>query len=185
MPHRPARSPLMLALALALGWSAATTAAGCGSWTVIKQSGPPSALTGITALQVGFDASEAMFGDQTLAEHRAAAGEASDDLLPAMNRQLVRGFGEVAPEVPVSEGDAQPQLVVKYLQLVAGRGGPFGKPSILKARLLWSVSGAVTDEIEAEVMVTPSEYRPSAGKRLVMAAFDLGKVAAEYFLEAQ
>lgn len=179
-----------LALALALA-AAPLAATACKPYAVVQQSGPPSALKGVTSVTVGFDwskvtvldkASEAEYLAEKTAEERADFAKIKQETDAA----ILEGLRDRGIDAAPVAADAAPDLVVSYIHVTTGIYTPvYSVPSKLQARFSFQKDGKVTDVIDTKSMVGASLTTPSDHQRMEMAGRNVGKSAAKYVSDAQ
>jgi hypothetical protein len=183
------RSSVALAGALLL-------ATGCTPWSVIRESGPPSALKGAPRIEVSFDYSQASLGGMSEAawiarqppDEQAAYAEVKRNMDEAFLAALARTAGvsviPVAPGVPPSQEAAQ--LIVRYTFIEQGKYAVFFRMnSEVQAILAWGRSGQITDEIQIQRTVEAELSRPAIIQRMRVATDQLGELGAKFFRQAQ
>ena len=176
---------------------------GCGvPWTVIKQSGPPSALKGASQVVVSFDYTGMMVGGmagdkpeaQWVAEKSAEEEDYAKtwgDVKGSFEQNYVDEFtahspiaatrGQVGAPVP----DNAVGLVVKLSNFQIGKYLVFGaKQSTVTVVHTWMRGGAVVDEIQTRSVVTPSLVNPSIQKHVVGLGGQSGEFAAAFLEDA-
>lgn len=177
-------------LSLALAVSAAAVApVACSPYTVVQQSGPPSALKGITSLTVGFDWSQVRVLDKSEAEYLAekSAEEQADfaKIKQETDAAILEGLRDRGLQVAAA-GEAPPDLTVQYVHVQTGIYTPvYSLPSKVQVRLAWQKEGTVTDVIDTQATIGASLTTPSDHQRMEMAGRQVGKAAAKYVAEAQ
>lgn len=185
-----------LALALVLLGAAAPITAACSPYTVVQQSGPPSALAGVKQVQVRFDWSQVRVLGKTEAEYLAEkdAGEQSDFqvIKQETDAAIMEGLtGTVGAGVSFSTGagpldPAQAAVMVQYVDVQTGIYTPvYSTPSKVAARFSWGKDGTWSDIIDTSGMVGASMTTPSDHQRMGMVGKMLGKAAGKFFIEAQ
>lgn len=192
---RPVTSPLRdLALAFVLLGAAAPALAGCAPYTVVQQSGPPSALQGAAQVAVSFDWSQVQVLGKTeaayLAEKSAEEQQDFQVIKQETDAAILQGLQERAgPGVSFTVAAADPAAPAVVVQYVAVQTGiythVFNLPSKIQTRFLWSRDGKVTDVIDTRAMVSAGITTPSDHQRMGMAGRLIGKAAGKFFLAAQ
>lgn len=183
-----------VALALALMTTTAATVA-CAPYAVVQQSGPPSALQGVTQVAVRFDWSQVRVLGKTEQEYLAekSADEAADlakikqetDAAILQGLQANGGGAQFSAAGPDLEPSA-PQVVVRYAYVQTGIYTPvYSLPSKVTTRFEWSRDGKVTDVIETSATIGASMTTPSDHQRMEMAGRNLGRAAGKFFVGAQ
>jgi len=152
--------PVPVALFI-LSFVLATTTGCFKRYTVIKQSGPPSALQGTTAMAVQFDTSNIAISKDRMSEQQWLETREKDehranytDSLQAANTNFLSGLQSRLNGVALSMGQAQPgqlQITVSYTWWEEGMyAGVVAWPSEATARVMFSRDGEVLDEIEVK-----------------------------------
>lgn len=175
----------------------ATTAGGvaCRPYNVVQQSGPPSALKGVSDVAVKFDWS----GVQVLGKSEAEYLSEKDDEEKAdfakikleTDAAILQGLqdnGGGARFAPVAEGadPNAPQVVVQYGYVQTGIYTPvYSLPSKVTVRFHWSRDGKVTDVIEANTTIGASLTTPSDHQRMEMAGRNIGRAGGKFFVDSQ
>ncbi len=181
---------------VALLGGAALVPGACTPYTVVQQSGPPSALLGVQEVQVRFDWSQVRLLGKTEAEYLAekSAEEQQDfaKIKGETDAAILEGLaGEVGGGVRFVPGTTQPDpatpsVVVQYVDVQTGiYTFAFNMPSKLLARFMWAKGGQVTDVIDAKAMVGADITTPSDHQRMEMAGRSVGKAAGRFLLSAQ
>lgn len=190
------KAPLRrLALAFVLLGASAPTLSACQPYTVVQQSGPPSALRGVQQIAIRFDWSQVRVLGKTEAEYlseKDAEEQADFQIIKQETDTAIleglRGvvgasvvFSQAAPTDP-----AQPVVVVQYADVQTGIYTPvYSTPSKVLARFMWSRDGKVTDVIDTDASVGASLTTPSDHQRMGMVGKALGKNAGKFFVESQ
>ncbi|MBL8969390.1 MAG: hypothetical protein JNK56_02360 [Myxococcales bacterium] len=185
-----------LALALVLLGAAAPITTACSPYTVVQQSGPPSALAGVKQVQVRFDWSQVRVLGKSEAEYLAEkdAGEQADFqvIKQETDAAIMEGLtNTVGAGVSFSTGagpldPAQAAVMVQYVDVQTGIYTPvYSAPSKVAARFSWGKDGTWSDIIDTSGMVGASMTTPSDHQRMGMVGKMLGKAAGKFFIEAQ
>lgn len=185
-----------LALAFVLLGASAPTLAGCAPYTVVQQSGPPSALQGVQQVAVSFDWSqvsvvgktEAAYLSEKTAEEQADFQVIKQETDAAILQGLQANAGAGVTFVIAAAGTdaAMPAVAVQYAEVQTGiYTYVVNLPSKVRARFLWSRDGKVTDVIETRAMIGASVTTPSDHQRMGMAGKNLGRAAGKFFVNAQ
>lgn len=179
--------PMLAVLMLALLGSA------CAHYEVLRQSGPPSALNGMTALAVNYDYSQIAISDKRMSEqqwldtrekdeHRNTYLETKD----SANTGVVEGLTKKVGGVSVTAGEAAPgaiQATVIYEEWEEGMyAAVVAWPSKITARIVFSKDGQVVDEIRVRTQENATIYTPAPQQRLHTCGKRVGEYAAEYIL---
>lgn len=185
-----------LALALVLLGAAAPTVTACSPYTVVQQSGPPSALAGVKQVQVRFDWSQVRVLGKSEAEYLAEkdAGEQADfqvikqetdaAIMEGLTNTVGAGVSFTTGAGPLDP--AQAAVMVQYVDVQTGIYTPvYSAPSKVAARFSWGKDGAWSDIIDTSGMVGASMTTPSDHQRMGMVGKMLGKAAGKFFIEAQ
>lgn len=166
-----------LALAFVVLGAATPTLAGCAPYKVLQQSGPPSALQGVTQVAVSFDWSQVQVAGKPEAAYLAekSAEEQADFqvIKQETDAAVLEGMKDKAgPGVSFTAaaagGDpAAPSVVVQYVAVTTGiYTHVVNLPTKVQTRFQWSRDGKVTDIIEARAMVSASITTPSDHQRV-------------------
>lgn len=188
MKHRPLHR---LALALILVAAPLAASAACSPYTVVQQSGPPSALQGMTSLTVGFDWSKVRVLDKNSeAEYLAEKSEEERADFAKIKQEtdaaILEGLRDRGANATAASGDAPPDLVVTYSYVQTGIYTPvYSLPSKIEARFAWQRDGNVTDVIDTQAAIGASLTTPSDHQRMEMAGRQIGKAAAKFLETAQ
>lgn len=183
-----------LALAVAL-ISASAAATACAPYSVVQQSGPPSALQGVTQVAVRFDwsqvkvlgKSEQEYLSEKNAEEQADFAKIKLETDAAILQGLQDGGGGAQFTAAAPDLDAAaPQVVVKYGYVQTGIYTPvYSLPSKATTRLEWSRDGKVTDVIETSSTIGASLTTPSDHQRMEMVGRNIGRAAGKFFVNSQ
>lgn len=155
------------------------------TWTVIKSSGPPSALAGQTPMAVQFDTSSIRIGnkDQMTEQQWLETREKDDhranytESVQAANQHFMDGLRSRSKGVEFVEGQAPAggiQMTVSWIKWEEGMyAAVVAWPSEATARVIFSRDGEVLDEIEVktseQAVMTNADPRArfrTIGKRL-------------------
>lgn len=176
-----------LALALALFLSA------CGPpWRLVRSSGTPSALAGVTSFAVSFDASHLEVDGEPEAAWLAAHEDEHDayvELRAAIDAAMIAELGEHlegASFLPAAEAaaDVYP-LVVRYDALAMGSFGPiYSTASELDVTIRLG-SGERVDELALRTSRRADVYNTQRLERLVWCVDRIASGVAEYVRRAQ
>jgi len=189
---RMTKNRLLRRLTLAFAIAAAPLAAtACKPYAVVQQSGPPSALKGITSMTVGFDWSKVTVLDKSSeAEYLA---EKSDEekadfakIKQETDAAILEGMRDRGVNVAPAPAEGAPDLVIAYTHVTTGIYTPvYSVPSKIEARFSWQKDGKVTDVIDTRAMVGASLTTPSDHQRMEMAGRNIGKSAAKFVEDSQ
>ncbi|MBZ5715288.1 hypothetical protein [Nannocystis pusilla] len=179
---------LTLALAIAAAPLAATA---CKPYSVVQQSGPPSALKGVTSMTVGFDWSKVTVLDK--ASEAEYLAEKSDEekadfakIKQETDAAILEGMRDRGVNVAAAPADGTPDLVIAYIHVTTGIYTPvYSVPSKIEARFSWQKDGKVTDVIDTKAMIGASLTTPSDHQRMEMAGRNIGKAAAKFVEDSQ
>ena len=183
-----------LTLAFIFLGAAAPTLTGCAPYTVVQQSGPPSALQGAQQITVSFDWSqvlvlgkpEAAYLAEKTAEERADFQVIKQETDAAVLQGLQENGGPGVTFAVAAADPAAPSVVVQYLEVQTGiYTYVVNLPSKVRTRFLWSRDGKVTDVIETRAMVAASLTTPSDHQRMGMVGRLLGKAAGKFVVKSQ
>lgn len=180
---------LLMVFALAL------TSMACAHYEIIRQSGPPSALTGMSGVAIQYDyskiaiSSKRMSEDQWLEtrekdEHRNTYLETKN----SANTGVVEGLNKKLGGVPITEGEAGPgaiQVTVVYEEWEEGLYTPvIAWPSKITARIVFSKDGQVVDEIRIKTQENAALVTPAPQQRLHTCGKRIGERTADFVLKA-
>ncbi len=161
-------------------------------YMVVKQSGPPSALSSAQTIYVQYDYAHVAISDKRMSEqqwldsrekdeHRTTYLETKD----SVNTGVVEGLSKKLG-VPVQQGVAPAgavQLTVSYLEWEEGMyAGVVAWPSQVMAHFIFTVDGAVVDEIEVRTKEDASLYTPAPQQRFHTCGKRIGEYGAEFIL---
>lgn len=166
-------------------------------WKVVKESGPPSALSGASAVAVQFDYAslivEGMSESAWVAQQKAKDGEYEKtwaDLKARFEEHYMGGFsGEWGPVGRVAAGAPKPEntilVQVKINSLDMGHYIPFATSrSQITVNVVWDAKGP-EDEIMITGSDTPSLVNPSIFQHVGHIGNYLGKVSAKFLSTKQ
>lgn len=185
-----AKLTLMLSVLLVLG--------GCSvPWKVVKESGPPSALTGAGAVAIQFDYSallvEGMSQDAWVEQQKAKEPnyeKSWTDLKARLEEYYVQGFQDGwGTATRLAPGAAKPEgtilVLVKVNTLDMGHYIPFATTrSQVTINVVWDAAGP-QDEIMVTGTDTPSLINASIFQHVGHIGQYLGKVSAKYLTTKQ
>lgn len=170
---------------------------GCAgpSINVLRRSGPPSALIGMTEVAVSFDARSMSVDGQALAQYVESRGPDGDELahvLVGMNERVLEGLGQhsglgVALAQGPSAHSTQIQLVVQYLEVVPGYyRGIVAQDGSVRAHVTFMVNGRAADELDITTRsrAAPAE-EPTVRGRMHACGLHLGQLAGDYVRDAR
>jgi hypothetical protein len=160
----------------------------CGPWTVIVQSGPPSALLGMNAIGVTFDYSQIAIGGKRQSEQDWLATREKEEhrqtylqTKAEANRGMIQGVQKKLGGVAIAEGAAPAggvQMNIVYLEWEEGVfTAVFNVASKIKARVQFIKDGRIVDEIEVMHQEAATMYMPTPQQRLFRAGEILGERA--------
>lgn len=166
-------------------------------WKVVKESGPPSALAGASAVAVQFDYSsivvEGMSQDAWVAQQKAKDAEYEKswaDLKSRFEEHYLEGFRDGwGAATRLAEGAAKPEgtvlVVVKVNSLDMGHYIPFATSrSQVTVNVVWDRK-APDDEIMITGSDTPSLVNASIYQHVGHIGAYLGKVSAKFLSSKQ
>jgi hypothetical protein len=197
-------SPLVQCLRRSVWLVALMAMVGCGpKWTIVKQSGPPSALKTVSAVSVTFSYAGLMVGGgagdkpeaQWVAEKNVEEPgyEATWlDLKSKWEAAYMEGLAKTSP-VPVTRsvaGTPPPggavELVVVMNRLQLGKYMVVAaKQTILDATHSFQMNGVAVDEIQTHYGLTPSMYSPSIFQHANKLGNLSGNAAGKYIGKAR
>ncbi|MDQ3032473.1 MAG: hypothetical protein M3Y87_08665 [Myxococcota bacterium] len=167
--------------------------AGCGPpWRVVRESGPPSALTGAQLIGVSFDWSRAMVGGVPEAlylgglppDEQANYMEVHSAIESAYFSELQRHAGGV--QIVPSTGAEPVQLVVQPLTLELGYYRVIvARDSRLDVAAVFLVGGQPTDEIEVRATRPASMRNATVLGRMTDAAARDAQLTAQFIRRAR
>lgn len=180
---------MFLVLALAFTTSA------CINYEVLKQSGPPSALVGMTGLSVAYDYSQIAISNKRMSEQQWLETREKDEhrntyleTKNSANVGVVEGLNKWLGGVPISVGVAPAgavQATVVYEEWEEGMyAGVVAWPSEITARIVFSKDGQVLDEIRIRTKEDASLITPAPQQRLHTCGKRIGEYTAEYIVAA-
>jgi LysM repeat protein len=177
---------------------------GCGGvpWTIIKQSGPPSALKGSSQVAVFFDYTGmqvgGMGGDKPEAQWVAEKsveeadyattwatlkGNWEQNVLSAFTENSPLAVKRGTPGTPPPDSAAVVTFTLNNLQM--GKYMVFGATqSGVTVTHTWGRHGAIVDEIQTRTTVTPGITNPSIQQHVVDMGETTGKLAAKFLERA-
>ncbi len=161
-------------------------------WTVVRKSGPPSALQGAQSVGIFFDYSQAMVDGQP--EQSFLAN--NDDVDAAAKLQSVKDAFEAGVmdgalrSMPVQVGKqmqgADVAVTVRVDSLVRGKYAfIYARDTEAFVTALWSRGQTLTDEIRYNTRVQASAQQPSIIQRAEIAGRDVGNILGRFFRHAQ
>jgi hypothetical protein len=179
--------PMLAVLMLALMSSA------CAHYEVLRQSGPPSALVGMTSLTINYDYSQIAISDKRMSEQQWLDTREKDEhrqtyleTKESANTGVVEGLGKKLGGVALSVGEAPAgtvQATVVYEEWEEGMyAGVVAWPSKITARIVFSKDGQVLDEIRIRTHEDASLYTPAPQQRLHTCGKRVGEYTAEYII---
>ncbi|HLT36019.1 MAG TPA: hypothetical protein VK034_07030 [Enhygromyxa sp.] len=165
----------------------------CFHYEVLRQSGPPSALVGMTSLAVTYDYSQIAISDKRMSEQQWLDTREKDEhrqtyleTKESANVGVVEGLGNKMGGVPVGVGAAAAgaiQATVVYEEWEEGMyAGVFAWPSKITARIVFSKDGQVVDEIRVRTQENATLYTPAPQQRLHTCGKRVGEYTAEYII---
>lgn len=160
---------------------------GCGPRYVVIRQSVPSALSGIGTYTVQPDFANTMVLRGTEANHLAGKDAAWiqdwENGKLGMHAQVIarlQGEGTGATFNQGQEGTAQGHITVRYTHIDPGQGGVWApRGARVTARVIFSVGGAATDEIEVTGVSGASNWSGAAG-RMANAGGGIGIWAGRY-----
>jgi hypothetical protein len=179
-----------LAGALFFLLAAAISSAGCGpSWTVVRSSGPPSALAGAGPITVAFDYSRLQVGDQpeqAYVQSKLAAEPDFptkwQDLKTSYEQHVLAGLAETWPKgvTPAPPGAGVGLVVIPTSLTMGHYMVVYSTPTILSTTLDWVVGGQVAEEIAVTGNVQATGIMPSIFQHIPPIAALVGRSAGKY-----
>jgi hypothetical protein len=179
----------MLLLAVAL------TSVACLRYEIIRQSGPPSALNGLTGIAVDYDYSQIAISNKRMSEQQWLDSREKDEhrntyleTKDSANTGVVTGLTRKLGGIPVVVGPAEPgmiQATVVYEEWEEGvYAGVVAWPSKITARIVFSKDGTVVDEIRIRTEENASLATPAPQQRLHTCGKRLGEITADFIVKA-
>lgn len=196
-------SPLVQGLKRSAWLVALVALVGCGvPWIVVKQSGPPSALKGISAIAVSFNYAGLMVGGmggdkpeaQWVAEKSAEEANYQTtwaELKGKWESVYLEGLAAKSP-VPVTRSNGAPapgnaaDVTVTLTRLQVGKYMVVAaKASSIDVTHTFSRNGQVVDEIRTSSSVMPSIYSPSIFQHIGKMGQHTGVLAGKFLSKTQ
>lgn len=168
-------------------------AVACGPpWRVMRVSGPPSALVGMSSLGVAFDDSMLTMGGMP-AQAWLLSQPPEDQgsylaVRAGMEEELLSELGSQLAPTPVvrATGAESHLLVVRFTLLEMGAYRVmFSMDSHLDAVLAFGPGGTVTDEIAVRTTRVANLYNPTIAGRMNWLARRVAQLGAEYVRRAR
>jgi hypothetical protein len=196
-------SPLVQGLRRSAWLVALVVLVGCGvPWIVVKQSGPPSALKGISGIAVSFNYAGMMVGGMGGDKPEAqwvADSSAKDPAYQTTWAELKAKFEGVYLEglaakspVPVTRSNGAPapgnaaDVTVTLTRLQIGKYMVVAaKASSLDVTHTFSRNGQVVDEIRTSQALMPSIYSPSIFQHVGKMGQNTGVIAGKFLGKTQ
>ena len=168
---------------------------GCSSppWTVIRQSSP-SALRDHQKMTVQVSSESLTMAGEPLESWLAARPEKERTSMQEVIQQTGEGFRvgvdeSLSIELASASGPPTPdelRLTAHLVDIIKGKYAVmYSSPSTLRARLVWTVGDVVVDEIETQISVAASVYKPAVLQRMKECGRRTGRRAAKYFESAR
>lgn len=161
-------------------------------WTVVRQSGPPSALRGAQSVGVYFDYSQAMVDGQPEAAFLANnddvdAQEKLQSVKDAFEAGVMEGaLGSVPVQVGKQFQGADVAVTVRVDSLVRGKYAViYRRDTEVHVSMLWTRGEALTDEIQTNAYAQASMTQPSIVQRAQIAGREIGRILGKFFQNAQ
>ena len=176
-----------------------TLSIGCGpSFKVIRQSGPPSALSSIENVSVQFDYSKLYVGGESEAawvkkktEEDADYAKTWEDLKNRLEAAFVTSFrGAAGVGERGNLGDrtsaGEAALVVQVKEIAVGKYIPFyAPPTRANADAVFKVDGEATDGVVVGGASSHSLRRPSVFQHIEPVGSQMGNTAGRFFLHSR
>ncbi|MCA9681023.1 MAG: hypothetical protein KC431_19610 [Myxococcales bacterium] len=161
-------------------------------YMIVKQSGPPSALSSAQAIYVQYDYSRVAISDKRMSEQQWLETREKDEhrttyleTKNSVNTGVVEGLSAKLG-IPVQEGVAPAgavQLTVSYLEWEEGVYAVMvAWPSRVMAHFIFTIDGQVVDEIEVQTKEDATLYTPAPQQRFHTCGKRLGQYGAEFVL---
>lgn len=166
---------------------------GCAPYTVLRSSGPPSALRGAQAMGLSFDFSTVMLGTETAADFAARRSPEEVEELEQIQRAFGQAFraevsrrsGGVRFAADAPKGGNLVVLTVAPMYMRLGKYTfMYNESTELAVRCRWSRGGVVLDEIESLVRVDPGPLQPEQIQRVEYGARLLARFCGKYIKRA-
>jgi hypothetical protein len=165
----------------------------CTPYTVLRSSGPPSALRGAQNMGLTFDFSQVMLGTETEADFVARKTPEEIEDLEQIKRGFAIGFRDELPRRAGGVGFAG--TAVKGNDIITLTVAPmymrlgkytfmYNEATELAIRCRWSKAGVVLDEIESRVRVDPGPLQPAQIDRARYGARLLARFCGQYIKRA-
>ncbi len=165
----------------------------CVRYEVIKQSGPPSALSDMTALSINYDYSQIAISNKRMSEQEWLDTREKDEhrntyleTKESANVGVVEGLSKKLGGVTITAGEAAAgavQATVIYEEWEEGvYAGVVAWPSKITARVVFSKDGQVVDEIRIRTQEDATMVTPAPQQRLHTCGQRIGQHTAEYIL---
>ena len=160
-------------------------------YTVIQQSGPPSALAGTTAMAVQFDYGNIAISNKRMSEQQWLDTREKDEhrntyleTKNSANVGIIEGLQKHLQGVAISEGQAPAggiQITVSYTFWEEGMyAGVVAWPSQVTARVIFTRDGEKLDEIEVNNKEDASLVTPAPQQRIHTIGQRLGQYTASF-----
>src|SRR5690606_20233729 len=166
--------------------AAGLTVAACGPpWVVIKQSGPPSALSGAENIAVVFDE---MDRPPEMGDSEEEGQKLSDmqDAIAAGFMQAIAGERKDVRQMPARGDDGGTYIVLRVQDLDPGKYAVvYSRASRLVVRLEWYRNNELVDEIEITTTENATITTPSILQRLKLCGARTGELAMAFLDQAQ
>ena len=160
-------------------------------YTIIQQSGPPSALVGTTALAVQFDYSNIAISNKRMSEQQWLDTREKDEhrntyleTKNSANVGIIEGLQKHVKGATISEGQAPAggiQVTVSYVYWEEGvYAGVVAWPSQVTARIIFTRDGEKLDEIEVNNKEDATLVTPAPQQRIHTIGQRLGQFTASF-----
>jgi hypothetical protein len=171
----------------------ALTSMACAHYEVLTQSGPPSAMAGMTSMTVSYDYSQIAISDKRMSEEQWLETREKDEhrqtyleTKESANTGIIEGMTKKMGGVTVTVGEAAAGAIHATVVYEAWEEGMYAAvvawPSKITARVVFSKDGQVLDEIRVKTQENASIYTPAPQQRLHTCGKRLGEFTAEYIL---
>lgn len=161
-------------------------------WTVVRQSGPPSALRGAQSVGIYFDYSQVMIDghpEQTfLANNDDVDAQAKlQGVKDAFEAGVMEGaLGSVPVQVGKQLQGADVAVTVRVDSLVRGKYAViYRRDTEAHVSMLWTRGDALTDEIQTNAYAQASIQQPSIVQRAQIAGREIGRILGQFYRHAQ
>jgi len=167
----------------------------CGPpWTVIVQSGPPSALASVQQLTVAADRSQMMISQRPLQQELAARDpneqQALLEAIATMESSFATGFASQGgvPTLPATTAPLpnEARITVRWTYLDPGKYAfVYARDTRITTRVVFTIGATVVDEIEITRGVDANSRQGSIVERVTIGGEAVGRIAGKYLANAR